>query len=159
MNRDNIIENYYRHNYPSLIKLARRRIGNYSLPLAEEAVQEAFVRALKYFHTYKRQDQFDKWFKRILNNCINYIKAQERGRGVTFNLNIDIEELDRGMSFELPIDILEQMRDLSERDKQIIELYFFAGFKSREISEFVNVKHDNVRRIILLFRRSISGTD
>lgn len=156
MNKNNIIETYYRNNYDSLIKIARRRVGNYSLSLAEEAVQEAFSRAIKYFSSYRREEQFDKWFKRILNNCINYIKNVERNRGVTFNLNVEIEELEVAKPFEVPVNILQAISRLSKRDEEIIRMYFFYGFKSREIAEFMGIQHNNVRQIILLFRRSIN---
>ena len=49
----------------------------------------------------------------------------------------------------------ELKNNVSERDREILEAYFFYGLKTREIAEIVPVSHSNVRYIISKFRERI----
>ena len=150
-NKNKNVEVYYRANYPYLIKIARRRVGNYSLALAEEAVQEAFCRSLKYYATYNPSDSFEHWFKKILYNTINQLKSDEMNGGVTYTE--EHEEAQHHPS-DVPFskEIVDLLNKTSPRDLEILNNYFFLGFKSREISELMNISHDVVRDRIRTFR-------
>lgn len=154
MDRNQKLETYFRENYDNLIKTARKRVGNYSLHNAEDAVQEAFVRALKYFRTYNESEDIDGWFKGILFNVINYLKGQERDQGVVYNEGatpiggaleklIFVEEIDN------------TLKRSSRRDQAILSNYFLDGMKSREISELMHVSHDVVRDVIRRYRSRV----
>ena len=156
MTKNEFVEAYYRENYTVLIKIARRRVGNYSLVLAEEAVQEAFCRALKYFKSYKHEDLFEYWFKRILYNTINQLKTQEMNGGATSD---ERDGVNYGSTSTPNLTLTKEISDLlekaSDRDKEILNNYFFYGFKSREISELMNISHDVVRDRIRTFRERL----
>lgn len=155
MNKNAIIEAYYRENYTVLIKIARRRVGDYSLVLAEEAVQEAFLRSLRYFKSYNEADSFDNWFKRILYNCIHNIKRQEQDRGVTMKEE-DEESTSQGDT-ALTKEILDLFGKQKPRNLEILNMYFFYGFKSQEIANLTSVSHDVVRDVIRTFRQRVKG--
>jgi len=154
MSKNVIIETYYRENYKRLVKIARSRVGDYSLPLAEEAVQEAFARACKYYRTYDRGVPFDGWFKKILYNAINQLKSQERDGGAVYNedeAEAHVPQVTVAFTKEV-IDLLNQSK---ERDLEILNMYFFYGFKTREVSEVMNISHDVVRDVIRTFRKKL----
>lgn len=153
MNKNEIIEVYYRENYNQLVKIARRRVGNYSLWLAEEAVQESFARAMKYFKAYNERDNFDSWFKRILYNRINDVKTQEKDRGVTTNESE--EETSNQGDVAFTKEILDLLGKQEPRNLEILNMYFFYGFKSREVAELMQVSHDVVRDVVRTFRKRV----
>lgn len=153
MTKNEIVETYYRENYTALIKIARRRVGNYSLVLAEEAVQEAFARALKYFKTYNHDNLFNDWFKRILYNTINQLKTQEKNGGATTTENE--EETSNQGDVAFTKEIVDILNKSTPRDLEILNNYFFYGFKTREISELMNISHDVVRDRIRTFREKV----
>lgn len=153
MTKNEIVETYYRENYTALIKIARRRVGNYSLVLAEEAVQEAFARALKYFKTYNHDNLFNDWFKRILYNTINQLKTQEKNGGVTTTENEEGTSNQGDVAFTK--EIVDILNKSTPRDLEILNNYFFYGFKTREISELMNISHDVVRDRIRTFREKV----
>lgn len=155
MTKNEIVEAYYRENYTALVKIARRRVGNYSLVLAEEAVQEAFTRALKYFKTYKTTDSFENWFKRILYNTINQLKTQEKNGGVS-TVESEEETSHQG-NVAFTKSVIDLLNKASTRDQEILNNYFFYGFKTREISELMNISHDVVRDRIRTFREKVRG--
>lgn len=148
------LETYFRENYNSLVKIARRRVGGYSLSLAEDAVQEAFCRALRYQRTYKGDD-LDVWFRSILHNAVNQIKGQERDRGVTYRDDMESDLLVNQERIELPASVGEALSRSSERDQEILNMRFFFGFKTREIHELLNISHDVVRDVIRRFKERL----
>lgn len=148
------LETYYRENYTTLIKIARSRVGGYSLSLAEDAVQEAFCRALRYQRTYKG-DNFDAWFKSILYNAVNQIKGQERDKGVVYRDEIESDVLVHQERIELPIEVGEAMHRSTDRDQEVLRMRFLFGFKTREIHELLNISHDVVRDIIRRFKERL----
>lgn len=150
MTKNEFVEAYYRENYTALIKLARRRVGNYSLVLAEEAVQEAFARAIKYFKTYRSASSFSDWFRRILYNTINQLKTQEMNGGVTMTENEG--ETTTQINITFTKEVVDLLNQCTPRDMEILNNYFFYGFKTREISELMNISHDVVRDRIRTFR-------
>lgn len=153
MTKNEIVEAYYRENYTVLIKIARRRVGNYSLVLAEEAVQEAFTRALKYFKTYNSDNLFNDWFKRILYNTINQLKTQEKNGGAT--TTEDTESISHQGDVAFTKEIVDLLNKCTERDVEILNNYFFYGFKTIEIAELMNISHDVVRDRIRTFRAKV----
>lgn len=154
MTKNEIVEAYYRENYNYLIKIARRRVGNYSLVLAEEAVQEAFTRSLKYFSTFNTGDVFDNWFKRILYNTINHLKTQEMNGGVTMTETQEEWVHQNDLTFSK--EIVDLLNKASPRDISILNNYFFYGFKTREVAELMGISHDVVRDRIRTFREKIA---
>lgn len=151
MDRNLKLEAYFRENYDNLIKTARRRVGNYSLHNAEDAVQESFVRALKYFRTYNESEDIDGWFKGILYNVISYLKGQERDQGVVYS----DEPASIGGALEKLIfaeEIKHSFKKMNKRNKEILSNYFFYGMKTREISEMLVIPHDVVRDVIRRYR-------
>jgi RNA polymerase sigma factor (sigma-70 family) len=153
MNKNEQLTTYFKSHYKHLVNIARRRVGNYSLPSAEDAVQEAFWRACRYYNSYNHKEEFDKWFKRVLHNCINQIKRDERDQGVSYT---DVEEVSIEPKLVVfPKEVESLFKGLSNRDKDIINMYFFLDFKSREISEMTKVSHDVVRDVIRRFRMRV----
>lgn len=153
MTKNEFIETYYRENYKERLKFARKRVGNYNLALAEEALQEAFYKALKYFSTYNKEDNFDNWFGRILVNCINDVKRIEMERGVYHSIN----ERDSDYITIIPKnrELIDLLNKESPRNQEIIKMYLLDEFKSREVAEFLHINHDVVRDVIRTFRKRV----
>lgn len=150
----NILEYNYRLNYKTNVKYARSRVGDYRLDLAEEAVQEAYYRAIKYIDSCTNEAEFINWFSRILINCINDIKNDERDRGVSYNDEIEVVS---NTPVNYSVEITDLINKEKPRDKEILTMYFLYDFKSKEISEFLIVNHDVVRDVIRRFRKRVNS--
>ena len=72
-----IIEQHYRENFDRLSKQWGRRFDNPTI--GQDVVQEAYLRAIKYFHTYDQSQKFDNWFGRILHNAYKDTRNEEQG--------------------------------------------------------------------------------
>lgn len=152
MTTNEFIEAYYRENYKERLKFARKRVGNYNLALAEEALQEAFTKALKYFKTYDENEDFEAWFGKILVNCINDVKRIEGDRGVS---RVETPEHDYITTVNFTKEVVDLFSHESPRNQEILNMYFFYGYKSREVAEFMHMSHDVVRDVIRTFRKRV----
>lgn len=71
-----IITQHYKDNYRRLIKRMTFRAGTEWD--AEDVVQEAYARALRYQDSFDGTN-FDRWFNTILNNALREHKNNESG--------------------------------------------------------------------------------
>src|SRR5438105_1549930 len=74
-----------RERYAELVARHQRRAGRIAYHYlrdaaeADEAVQDAFVKAYQHLATFREELPFDVWFTRILiNGCLDRIKARTR---------------------------------------------------------------------------------
>lgn len=133
-----VVDRHYRDNHKKLIKVVSRRLDN-NKALAEEAVQEAYTKALEGLKDFHAEKSFNSWFTSILNNVVRDVQNTERGRGVirrneAFSLIFD------GI-YEPPYD-WEQFIKTVEKDiatvknpvqRHILTLYFLKRLQPREI--------------------------
>lgn len=158
MSRNEVIEEHYRKNYKTLVNHMVNRVPNKSHALAEEVVQEAYCRALKYYDGFDpTRKPFSTWFNRILNNACSACLQEEGG-----NLpSLDDEEMDLepfrimedvDIPFELVVMIQESMKKQKADVFEVLNMFFNLGMKTREIAECVEFNHGNIRQIIRRFR-------
>src|SRR3546814_8875926 len=85
-----VIDAYYRENYDSLVKRLSYRLG--TRENAEDTVQEAFTRAVKYYESCSVD--FDRWFKVLLANAVKDAQGDIRTAGLTKSIDDATDELE-----------------------------------------------------------------
>lgn len=157
--RNDLITQHYLENYIRLVKTAVRRVPNNSQALAEEVVQEAYARAVKYFRAYNENIEFDKWFNGIFRNAVNDCRTAESEHGCTFEYDDNVENilsLEQTLQGELWDATMKMIYKLdNERDKEILSMCYMYGFTSKDIAEYVGMKHSTVRQIITRFKAKL----
>jgi RNA polymerase sigma factor (sigma-70 family) len=161
MDRNELIEEHYRLNYTRLVKTVTRRVPNKSVALAEEVVQEAYTRALKYYATYEPEiNTFDKWFGGILRNATNDCRTTEGSRGTIKEYDENTEDIrvsrDEYKHLHHIMMEIHAIQKYSNRDYTILMMFYVHGFTSRDISIYLNVTHSNVRQIIYKFKNKVN---
>jgi len=117
--------------------------------LAEDATQEAFIKAFKHLDSFSGEVTFGAWLKRIvINQCIDYC------RQLKYHDNLDdialkvAEEDESSWEVEDHIsknDILKSIEQLPEKYATILKLYLMEGYDHEEIAEILNIKANNSR--------------
>jgi RNA polymerase sigma factor (sigma-70 family) len=157
MTRDEAITTFYKKNYKHLVNRMVGRVPNNSHAIAEEVVQDAFVRALEYWRTFDQSREIAPWFNRILAFSLRETIRKENGGPLSlddedqflepFVLNDDID---------IPPDIVRIVQKaISEQPndkREVLHMFFNLGMKTREIEECTNLNHSNIRQIIRRFR-------
>jgi RNA polymerase sigma-70 factor (ECF subfamily) len=133
---------------------------------ADDAVQDAFIKAFVNLDTYRAELPFEVWFTRILvNGCLDRIKARTR-RGRWIVSMEDHGPAGSGEALDPPATdaspegqtlAAERRRQLSaalarlpERQRAVFVLSQEQGYSSREVSAMTGLKESTVR--VHLFR-------
>lgn len=134
---------------------------------ADEAVQDAFVKAYSHIGTFRDELPFEVWFTRILiNGCLDRIKARKRREKWLAPPSIDAMGVERNQAELLPARgpspeeyVLRQERrqqlqsalgQLPARQRLVFALSHFEGRSSREVSQMTGLNESTVR--VHLFR-------
>jgi RNA polymerase sigma-70 factor (ECF subfamily) len=113
---------------------------------AEEAAQDAFIRAYNALNRFEGKARFGTWFYRILYNvCLTRLgKRKEEFQRLDYNDNIDYNELESaftasGYNEYETNDMIEfvkkTMEELPEKYQTILSLFYFQDLSHEEISE------------------------
>lgn len=111
---------------------------------AEDVIQESFLSAYKNIHQFKAEVTFGAWLKKIvINKTINYLKRNQ----------LAIVEIDEEHSSYIEVeqdnwkpnedmisnDIKNAIKQLPEKYRYVVMLYFIEGFDHLEVSEILNI--------------------
>jgi RNA polymerase sigma-70 factor (ECF subfamily) len=134
---------------------------------ADEAVQDAFVKAYSHIGTFREELPFEVWFTRILiNGCLDRLKARKRREKWLAPPSIDPSGVERNPAEYLPSrgpspeehvlreerrrQLLAALGQLPERQRLVFTLSHFEGRTSREVSQLTGLNESTVR--VHLFR-------
>lgn len=138
---------FYKAKRRSLVRLASKRVGP---DWAEDAVHDAFEKAVKYYKTYNSDlSDFGTWFNPILKKVCYDVKRANRGG------DLEIQE-DDWVSIHNPDDIyflneiLDKIKLYPEHHRQV--LYCAFALQCRE-SDIVNITGLSVHNICIIKER------
>lgn len=173
-----------RQRYAELVSRHQRRAARIAYHYlrdsaeADEAVQDAFVKAYQHLASFREELPFDVWFTRILiNGCLDRIKARTRrerwllpmsGRSGTRTATpaTDAGPAERDLTERVPAaglspeqallgrerrrEIANALAKLPERQRSVFVLSHVEGRTSREVSALTGLNESTVR--VHLFR-------
>src|SRR4051812_25344526 len=161
-----------RERYADLVARHQRRASRIAFHYlrdgaeADEAVQDAFVKAYTHLSSFREELPFEVWFTRILiNGCLDRIKARTRrerwiapmpdgpagerdfGERVAGN---DPSPEDQLLARERRERLARALSKLPERQRSVFMLSHYEGCTSREVSALTGLNESTVR--VHLFR-------
>lgn len=161
-----------RERYAELVARHQRRAGRIAFHYlrdaaeADEAVQDAFVKAYSHLGTFREELPFQVWFTRILiNGCLDRIKARTRRERWLVRMpessspQRDYAERVAGGGPSPEEQLLARERRqmlaaalsrLPERQRSVFMLSHYEGCTSREVSALTGLNESTVR--VHLFR-------
>jgi len=125
---------------------------------AEEATQDAFVKAFRSLQGYKRKARFSTWIYRIVyNECISRLRKRRVHMVSLEEYSAAEKDHDEMIDNEDITDLEEQRQrvhqalgTLPEKDRSIVMLYYFEDLPVEEIARITGLTSSNVK--IRLFR-------
>ena len=161
-----------RERYSELVGRHQRRASRIAFHYlrdaaeADEAVQDAFVKAYQHLNSFREELPFEVWFTRILiNGCLDRIKARNRREkwvapmpdGPTGERDFGERVAGGGPSPEEHLLARERRETLAralarlpERQRSVFMLSHYEGCTSREVSALTGLNESTVR--VHLFR-------
>lgn len=150
-----VVDKYYRENYDLLVKRVKSRAG--SQENAEDVVQEAFTRALKYYKSCS--NNFERWFSVILSNTLKDHQKDLRLAGLTKSIDDSLNELEPIIPNHVKDLFRAHMDKLSAHkasyNKEIIRLNILFGYNSKEISQLLGLANGTVRNSLSMFTKEV----
>ncbi|SNR15280.1 RNA polymerase sigma factor [Tenacibaculum jejuense] len=111
--------------------------------LAEDIMQEAFIKAFKNITSYKGEVSFGAWLKKIvINQSIDELKKKKL---VMVSINSEIHkvqeenstwEIDNSVTSQM---IIEAINKQKEKYRLVLTLYLLEGYDHKEISEILGI--------------------
>jgi RNA polymerase sigma factor (sigma-70 family) len=130
---------------PTLLGLSMRYVQDHAL--AEDVMQDAFVKIFMNLKSYRGEGSFDGWAKRIaVNTALSALKEKNKvyfERDLTVVENIDFSETDRQqLSLQ---EITACLNELSSGYRIVINLYLIENFTHAEIAQKLNISESTSR--------------
>jgi len=113
--------------------------------MAEDMLQEGFIRVFNNLKSFKKKGSFDGWVRRVfVNNCLNYIRTNKIGSYVYIEKDNQLENF-------LDWDVNTALSQLEVEDFEIIisklplgyrtvlNLFFVEGFTHQEIAKNLEI--------------------
>lgn len=125
--------------------------------LAEDALQETYIKVWQKYSTYRFEANERTWITRIaINVCKNYLRTAWFKKTET----TDIMEIFKGSSkeykqLEESIDIMQAIQGLKEKYRTVLLLYYYEEFSVKEIADILNTKQSTVLSLLRRGRNQI----
>lgn len=124
--------------------------------LAEDIMQESFIKAFKNMDRYKNEVPFGAWLKRIVIN--QSIDALKKKKLELISMNeetlrvVDDEDwkVDKSITAD---EVKSAINDLKEKYRLVLSLYLFEGYDHDEISQILGITSNTSRTHLLRGKR------
>ena len=145
-------------SYAQSVRTAFLILGN--RPDAEDAVQDAFLRAWKFRASLSKESSFKPWLYRVVVNSCNSKLRQEiphrDHRSDEENL-VTIAASDRSSDrFALSHDMMSALKDLPEHLRVVVVLRYYVDLSEREIAIAISRQPGTVKSRLNEARKRLS---
>ena len=135
-------EGLYRSNRDRIYGLLWRICGG-DAALAEDMLQEAFVRAWQKLHSFRGESRFGTWLHRLSAN-VALSDRRTRLRRVQREVSLDetVERTaigERDVFADKRMDLEKAIARLPERARSVLVLYDIEGYRHKEIAEITGM--------------------
>ena len=140
---NNIVENYS----DMIFRIAYQYL--YNKYDAEDIAQEVFVKLLSRKVIFKDEEHVKSWLIRVtINQCLDYKKSLAKRSTVPIeNMEISFTQKEEG--------ILEELQLLKEDERNILYLYYYEGYKIKEIAKILKQKQNTVNSKLTRARKKL----
>jgi RNA polymerase sigma factor (sigma-70 family) len=137
-----LVNQYKGYAYTIALRILQNR------PEAEEAAQDAFIKAFHHLAGFNRQAKFSTWLYRIVfNTAISYKRKQKPSHYtidnmvITHNQEADglLEKADKKKYIQCA------MEKLNETDRTALTLYYLEEFSLEEIADIIGIETNTVK--------------
>lgn len=146
------VERYQDMAYTIALRLVKQA------PLAEEVVQDAFLKAFKHLHRYRQEAKFSSWLYRIVyNEGLKTLKRQPKAQYVELGeplrearlsvLNQGLRQLAQAERQALIAQVLDSLKP---KEALVLQLFYLNEYSLQEMKEQTGLSISNLK--VLLHR-------
>ena len=174
MNQRGLVEQAQRGDHEAFARLAGPSLGRLEAvarlilrdrELAQDAVQEAYLKAWRDLRSLRDADRFDAWLRRLTVNACLDLARRRRRRPIEVDIDpiLPADAPDLGLSLGTR-DMLERafMR-LDPNQRAVIVLHFYADLPISAVAETLSIPlgtaQSRLGRALVALRAAISASD
>lgn len=147
------VEDIYERHFPMVYRVSFSYLKNRAD--AEDAASEVFARLLGKQPAFANAEHEKAWLIRVtVNVCKDSLRSWQRRRAY-MDYGVDAE-LPGVPSFEMD-ETLQALLELPPRYKDVLYLYYYEGYTTREIAQILNKPHSTVRGQLREAREKLKG--
>lgn len=121
---------------------------------AEDIVQNVFIKLFKSKENFKDDEHVKRWLIRVaVNESKNMNKSFWRKRIVSLEDSEPI--IDTGDKSDEKAALMEAVMRLNEKNRIVVQLYYYEGYSIREIAEILRIKETTVQTRLMRARNAI----
>lgn len=147
----------YNQYYKAMFNVSYRIVGDSYL--AEDVMQESFLKAFRKLDTFSGNVTFGSWLKKIVvNTSISELKKLNKHQFESLDENVsDLIVKEESENFtELKAEsILKTIQSLKSNYKIILTLFFIEGYDLDEITSILNISNENCRTMMSRAKESL----
>lgn len=137
-----LVDQYKRYAFTLALRILNNRAE------AEEAAQDAFIKAYHHLSSFNRQAKFSTWLYRIVfNTAVSYKRKQKNFHHDINDVVIEYEQGVEGMVERKDKErfIQQGLNKLTEADKLALTLFYLKEFSLEEIGEITGMQPNTVK--------------
>lgn len=139
-----VIEKWYLEYSDELLRLCYLYLGDYHL--AEDALQETFIRAIKNIKGFQHESTEKTWLTRItINVCKTMLQKKKTEREKTFSYEKHVSEIflvseEKGIEQMLEqSSLIQSILKIKPEYREILILHYYQELKLREIARITDL--------------------
>ena len=140
-NRDAQLE-LYRRYCEAMFRIANRLLGN--VQDAEDAVQDAFIKAFQKIEQCQDEAAFGGWLKKIvINRSLDVLNSKKKRIQLEQDIPIDLpyEEPNWDVEDAVSIEAIKTaIRALPDKYRRVLMLYLIEGYSHEELAQILDIK-------------------
>ncbi len=138
---------------------ARSRLGD--AHLAEDATQEAFLRAYRRLGELRKPAAFAGWLRRIIHSQCNRIMRQRKHQAISLSPTDSAADSnpgpsDRAQADELADRVMRAIADLPDTQREVTTLFYVNGYSYAEVASFLDKPISTVKSRLHTARQKLT---
>ena len=120
--------------------------------MAEDAVQETFIKAYRNLHTFRGDSSEKTWLIRIAINVCRDMRRTAWFRNIGRMVSLNDVELAQKQELDVSSALIGEITRLPEKYKEVILLHYYEGLNQSEIAGILRVSPATVHRRLIKAR-------
>lgn len=127
------------------------------MSMAEDAVQETFLKAYKGLNSFRGNSRERTWLIRIAINVCNDMRRSAWFRFIDKKVDVDRLEIPRADQNDVSISLMMEIMRLPHKYMEVVLLYYYEDLKLNQIAEALGMSESMVSRRLRKAREMLKG--
>ena len=127
------------------------------MSMAEDAVQETFLKAYKGLNSFRGNSSERTWLIRIAINVCNDMRRSAWFRFIDKKVDVDRLEIPRADQNDVSISLMMEIMRLPHKYMEVVLLYYYEDLKLNQIAETLGMSESMVSRRLRKAREMLKG--